>query len=82
MPKRIFEFVCPEGHVTERLIDSEVRHSVCPKCFLESERVVSSPQIKLEGFTGAFPGAYDRWEKVRREKLAVERKQKASHGEE
>jgi hypothetical protein len=81
VPKRLFEFVCPEGHITERLVDSEVRHSVC-HCFLESERIVSAPQIKLEGFTGAFPGAYDRWERVRKEKLAVERKQKASRGEE
>jgi hypothetical protein len=79
--KRIFEFVCPEGHITERLVDSEVRTVLC-SCFSEAERIVSAPQIKLEGITGAFPGAYDRWERVRAEKLAVERKQKASHGEE
>jgi hypothetical protein len=81
VPKRIFEFVCPEGHITERLADTEQRTILC-RCFAEAERIVSAPQIKLEGITGAFPGAYDRWERVRAEKLAVERKQKASRGEE
>jgi hypothetical protein len=77
VPKRMFEFVCSEGHITERLIDSETRKAPCghPGCLLESERIVSAPQIKLEGFSGAFPGAYDRWERVRAEKLAQERKQ-------
>jgi NMD protein affecting ribosome stability and mRNA decay len=81
VPKRIYEFVCPEGHITEKLTDSEVRHSVCPKCFHESERIVSTPQIRLDGCSGHFPGAYDKWERIRAEKLAVERKQKASRGE-
>jgi hypothetical protein len=81
VPKRMYEFMCPGGHIAEQLTDSEVRYSVCPKCFHESERIISSPQIKLEGISGAFPGAYDKWERVRAEKLAVERKMKAIHGE-
>lgn len=80
MPKRLFEFACGEGHITERLVDSETRTVLC-HCFSEAERIVSAPQIKLEGFTGAFPGAYDRWERVHKEKLAVERRQAASRGE-
>jgi hypothetical protein len=80
VPKRIFEFACPEGHITERLVDSEQRTVLC-RCFAEAERIVSAPRVNLEGITGAFPGAYDKWERVRKEKLAQERKQAASRGE-
>lgn len=79
--KRIFEFLCDDGHLTDRFVDSEVRQMAC-SCGKESKRIVSAPQVKLEGITGSFPGAYDRWERVRAEKLQQERKQKASHGEE
>lgn len=75
LPKRLYEFQCPEGHITEQLREPEVRTSVCPQCFLESQRIVSAPSVRLEGISGHFPGAYDRWEKVRAEKLAQERKQ-------
>jgi hypothetical protein len=81
MSRRLFEFVCQNGHITERLVDSEVRTLTCLDCSRVAERIVSAPQVKLEGITGAFPGAYDKWERVRAEKLAVERKQKAKHGE-
>lgn len=73
--KRMFEFVCGEAHIFEKLVDDAVREVNCPTCDKEAHRIVSSPTIKLEGFTGAFPGAYDRWTRVRAEKLAQERKQ-------
>ena len=73
--KRMFEFVCGEAHIFEKLVDGAVREVKCPTCDKEAHRIVSSPTIKLEGFTGAFPGAYDRWSRVRAEKLAQERKQ-------
>lgn len=78
--KRMFEFSCSEGHLTEKLVDEKHRSITC-ECGSEAQRIVSAPQVKLEGITGAFPGAYSKWERVRAEKLAVERKQKASHGE-
>lgn len=75
--KRMFEFLCADGHVSEQLVDSNARDSLCRVCGGVAQRIVSSPNIKLEGFTGAFPGAYDRWERVRAEKLKQERKQNA-----
>lgn len=72
--KRMFEFLCSEGHESERLIDDSIRTIECPACGKDANRLVSSPQVKLEGFTGAFPDAYDRWAKVRAEKLKQERK--------
>lgn len=74
MPKRMFEFSCSEGHITEQLVDPEVRTSVCRECSEEAHRMVSAPTVRLEGISGSFPGAYARWEKVRAEKLKQERK--------
>lgn len=79
--RRIFEFMCPQGHVEEKFIEDSCRESVCTVCGEASTRIVSTPRVKLEGITGAFPGAYDRWERVRAEKLAQEKKKAASHGE-
>ena len=80
--RRIFEFVCEKAHISERFIDDSVRTTECAICGSKASRIVSKPAIKLEGVTGAFPGAYDRWERIRAEKLAQERKQNASHGKE
>lgn len=75
--RRMFDFLCTDGHVAERLIDDSVGSITCPECGKEAVKAVSAPQIKLEGITGAFPGAYDRWEKVRAERLQQEQKRNA-----
>lgn len=74
MPKRMFEFVCKDGHISEQLVDSECRETPCKVCAQPASRIMSSPMVKLEGITGAFPGAYDAWERKRAEKLTVEQK--------
>jgi hypothetical protein len=79
--KRMYEFRCSNGHTEEKFIDESVRDSTC-SCGEVSKRIVSMPAVKLEGVTGAFPGAYSKWERVRAEKLAQERKKNASHGNE
>jgi hypothetical protein len=79
--KRMFEFVCEDGHVFEKLIDDDIRSMKCIHCDTAATRVVSAPRVNLEGITGAFPGAYSRWERVRAEKQQQERKKAASHGE-
>ena len=73
--KRLFDFLCDEGHVTEALREDSVRTISCPICGKDAVKSVSAPTIKLEGFTGAFPDAYDRWTRVRAEKLKQEQKQ-------
>jgi hypothetical protein len=59
--KRIFEFRCDKDHLTEKLVDDEVRSIECPHCRNEASRIISSPRISLEGITGAFPSAADKW---------------------
>lgn len=72
--KRIYEFACEDNHISEALVDSDTRNIPCKVCGKEATRIVSMPQIKLEGCSGSFPSAYDAWERKRSEKLAQERK--------
>ena len=73
--KIMSDFICDEDHVTEALREDSVRTISCPICGKDAVKAVSAPTIKLEGFTGAFPDAYDRWTRVRAEKLKQEQKQ-------
>lgn len=75
--KRIFEFRCVKDHVTEKYVDDEVTSVECPHCHNEASRIISSPRFKLEGFTGAFPTAYDAWERKRAEAMRVAQKRNA-----
>lgn len=79
--RRIFEFLCPQGHLEDKFIDDSHREATCSACGATSKRIVSTPRVKLEGISGDFPGAYDRWERVRAEKLAQEKKKAAENGE-
>ena len=79
MSKRIYDFVCPNDHVTESLVDSDHTTAKCTVCSKDAIRVVSAPRIKLDGCSGHFPSASDRWVQVRAEKLKQEKKQNASH---
>jgi len=72
--RRMFEFVCEDGHISEALVDETIRELACRACGKESTRIVSVVRSKLEGISGAFPSAYDAWERKRSEKLAQERK--------
>lgn len=73
MSKRIFEFVCEDGHISEVYIDATIRATYCKECDKLATRIISKPLVKLEGITGAFPGAAMQWERKRNEKMAQER---------
>ena len=72
--RRMFEFVCEENHLSEALVDDTVRELTCWACGKQATRIVSVVRSQLEGITGAFPSAYDAWERKRSQKLAQERK--------
>lgn len=72
-----YEYQCSDcGEVVDdlRKIDERLEDMVCPVCNGKASFIVSTPQIMLEGWSGAFPTAADRWERVRKQKLAEERK--------
>lgn len=74
MTKRFFDFLCEQGHKTEAYIDSEVREINCKVCSQTAKRVVSGAAIKLEGWSGSFPGAAAKFDRIHREKLKAEQK--------
>ena len=74
MAIRAFDYACSDGHVTEHFTSSMEEEIKCPVCGLLASRQISTPQVKLEGLTGDFPGAYRKWELTRREKMKLEKK--------
>lgn len=77
--KRMFEFLCTNSHLTEQLIDDSLHNTLCRECGAEAIRQISTPRIVLEGITGAFPGAAEKWVQKRAEKLKQEQKLAASN---
>ena len=80
MPRRLYEFRCTQDHVTEQFVDETLKTSQCRECDEMATRIISPTGIYLEPFSGLFPSSYDRWTRVRAEKLAKEKKQNADHG--
>lgn len=76
--KRIFEFRCVKGHVSEKYVDDSVTVVQCPHCGNDSSRIISAPRISLEGITGDFPGAAMAWEKRRESHMKWEQKREIS----
>jgi hypothetical protein len=58
---RIFEFECSKGHRHESYTAYEQKIHQCPRCDELAKRVISTPRIRLEGISGAFPSASDAW---------------------
>jgi hypothetical protein len=80
MPRRLYEFRCTKDHVTEQLVDETIKVSQCRECDEMATRIISPTGIYLEPFSGLHVGAYDRWTRVRAEKLKQEKRQNAEHG--
>lgn len=74
MARRIFEFKCSEEHLQESLVSDEVTKLTCEVCGKDALRIISTPRINLEPFSGEFIGATAKWERNRAEKLKQERK--------
>jgi hypothetical protein len=70
--RRFFDFECEQGHKTERFINSEIREIPCPMCGKQAHRLISTPRVSLDGISGDFPGAADKWVQRRAEKLKAE----------
>jgi predicted nucleic acid-binding Zn ribbon protein len=60
--------------VTERFVDETVKTVQCSECGADAEKILSACGIYLEPFSGLHPTSYDRWNRVRAEKLAQEKK--------
>lgn len=78
--KRIFEYQCSKGHRHEAYSDYDAKLHQCPECEELAERVISTPRIGLEGVTGAFPSASDKWARKHEEASKVAKKRIQEHG--
>jgi hypothetical protein len=77
---KVYDYKCKNGHVHERF-DSETPDFVpCPVCGEQAWRLVCTPRFELEGVSGSFPTATDKWVARRESHMAVERKNQEKHG--
>ena len=76
----MYEFRCNKDHVTEQYVDETIQTSQCRECDEMATRIISPTGIYLEPFSGNHPSSYDRWNRVRAEKLKQEKKRNAEHG--
>lgn len=60
---RVYDFVCPNDHVHEHFVPTGTNVVECPDCGQDARRMISTPAIKLEGWSGSFPGAAMKWER-------------------
>lgn len=82
MARLMHDFLCTneeDPHFFEAFVDKEKNpNPICPHCGeLANWVLLSTPSIKLDPFSGDFPGAYESWNRKRAEKLSKERKQNA-----
>lgn len=72
--KRLFDFYCHDcGEMFEKLVDTNQKKVEC-YCGAMADRQVSMPRVALDGISGDFPGAADRWANIREQRAKVLRK--------
>jgi hypothetical protein len=80
MPRMMFDFRCPQGHVEEAFADTAERERICAVCGEPSSRVVGGARPALDPISGDFPSATAAWDKNRRSHMEKEQKYKREHG--
>ena len=80
----IYDFKCDEcGRVDEHLVKLSVKNMECPECGANMSRQIGIPNFSTSSLaTGesATPDSIDRWEKMRKQKMAIEKKNQENHG--
>ena len=72
--KQLRDFACETcGTVQERFINNEVVQVDCA-CGAIANRLIGMPTVKLEGISGAFPGAHAKWAKIREDNARLKAK--------
>ena len=60
--RKLRDFRCSEGHVSEHFVDDEVTHTRC-ECGANAHRIISPTKFILDGSDPSFPGAHAKWVK-------------------
>lgn len=80
----MFDFECPKHGVFEDLVKSSVRETPCPQCKAPAPRIISPVHIDRIGMalqSGASPTSIDYFERIHRERKAIEDKSYSEHGD-
>lgn len=80
MSVRVYDYRCPNGHVSEHFEDAGTDAVECPECDQLALRQIAAPRAKLDPFTGDFPSAADKWVRDRESHMRKERRNKERHG--
>jgi len=81
MPARIFEFICRAGHKSEAYVDTQTQEILCRVCDEPAQRVISPVRCSLEGISGDFPTAWEKWGRQHEEATRVANKRMLDHGD-
>lgn len=77
----LYDWRCTECRLKfEALRNPDVFETPCEKCDGISKRLISAPTIALSGTDPDFSTAYDKWERVQKNKRQVEKDWYANHG--
>lgn len=69
--KQLFDFHCKHcDDVFERFIDSDIREVEC-ECGEIAVRLIAAPRVVLDGTDPGFPGAYDKWARIREDNARI-----------
>ena len=72
--KNLRDFLCGScGKVEERYIDTDISTVDCV-CGGVANRLIGMPRVALDGTDPGFPGAYDKWARVREENARIKAK--------
>lgn len=80
----LFEFRCSDcGTVFTELVQPDVYEASCSDCGNTAQRIVSAARIDwrpfVHGRTASEP-AVDKWDKMRRKKMDIEKRKLEDHG--
>ena len=77
----LYDFTCEScGNTEEKFVDTNTRSVPCV-CGKNMKRDIAMPTVSLEGITGAFPGAHDKWARIREEKFRKNIRRNHENGE-
>lgn len=58
---KLFDVKCAQGHVTEDWVESRDGTTTCSQCGSTAKPIYTPVHFSLEGASGHFPTAHDRW---------------------
>jgi len=66
------DFVCGDcGQRVEKLVSIEYHCIECPECQGTAMQQMGMPTVRLEGITGSFPGAHEKWARIREDNARI-----------